>query len=261
MILRKVGDFQLDAIYASGQAFTWRRLQTAGPGTGYLVASGRQRCRLGQSGDTLAILDADGRDPSPAQKAYWLHYLALDQDYGHILQQLDIPAEVREASRGIRVLAQDWWDALVSFVVSQNSNIPRIQHTMDALMEAGGGLVPRPDALATLLANEGLAASLRLGYRLPYLRGVAERCLDWQPHCLTETDVPLDEERAELQTLPGVGPKVANCVCLFGLGYLSAVPRDTWIKKVEAREHVVWDTEFGGIQQQYWFAWAREREA
>jgi N-glycosylase/DNA lyase len=260
-ILREAHDFDLDAIFRSGQVFTWRPLEPAssGWGTGYLVSSGQRRCRVGQSGGTLALLDADGGALPQEDAPYWEHYFALDADYGAILGGLSLPHEVWAASAGIRVLAQDWWDTLVSFAISQNSNIPRIQHAMDALMAAGGGCVPQPAQLARQLSDDGFANALRLGYRLPYLQGIAQRCTAWRPSSLGSRPVALEEQLLELQSLPGVGPKVANCVCLFGLGYLDAVPRDTWIKKVESRENVAWDPTYGGIQQQYYFAWARER--
>ena len=63
---------------------------------------------------------------------------------------------------------------------------------------------------------------------------------------------------AELEETPGIGPKVASCICLFGLGYLNAVPRDTWIKRAERETGMSWDERYGGIQQQYVFAWYRE---
>jgi len=157
------------------------------------------------------------------------------------------------------VLAQDWWDAAVSFVISQNSNIPRIQRTVWALMDAGGGCVPSPELLLRLINDEGFAMGLKLGYRRPYLAALAERALGWRPSCLDRAGVTLEKTMGELEEVPGIGPKVASCICLFGLGYLDAVPRDTWIKRAERETGVRWDARYGGIQQQYVFAWYREK--
>lgn len=250
--------FSLDAIATSGQVFTWRRAKD-----GWLVASGRRRCLLSQEGDaekgTVYVRQANGDDEDADELAFWRHYLALDEDYEKILGELAMPAEVMEMGAGIRVLAQDWWDTAVSFVVSQNSNIVRIQRTMDALLDAGGGCVPEPGQLVELLADEAFAAGLKLGYRRPYLEALAARAQSWHPVMIDRRDVSLEESMAELEESPGIGPKVASCICLFGLGYLDAVPRDTWIKRAEREHHVVWDARWGGIQQQFVFAWMREK--
>ena len=250
--------FSLDAIAASGQVFTWRRARG-----GWLVACGRRRCLVSQKGDaergTVCVRRADGGDPEGDELAFWCHYLALDVDYGKILGELAMPAEVAEVGAGIRVLAQDWWDTAVSFVVSQNSNIVRIQRTMDALLDAGGGCVPEPGQLAALLGDEAFATGLRLGYRRPYLEALAARAQAWHPARIDRWDVSLEESMTELEESPGIGPKVASCICLFGLGYLEAVPRDTWIKRAEREHHVAWDARWGGIQQQFVFAWMREK--
>ncbi len=250
--------FSLDAIAASGQVFTWRQADD-----GWLVASGRRRCLLSQEGDAecgvVCVRRANGDEVDGEELAFWRHYLALDMNYEMILVELAMPDEVLEVGAGIRVLAQDWWDTAVSFVISQNSNIVRIQRTMDALLEAGGGCVPKPGELAGLLADEAFAARLKLGYRRPYLEALATRALAWHPARLDREDVSLEESMTELEECPGVGPKVASCICLFGLGYLEAVPRDTWIKRAEREHHVVWDARWGGIQQQFVFAWMREK--
>lgn len=254
----EAADFSLEAIAASGQVFTWRKLPEGRADARYLIASGKRRCCVSQRGRTITILTPSGAQPSPSALSYWTHYLALDQDYHAILERLPLTCEQRLCSLGIRVLAQDWWDVSVSFMISQNSNIPRIQHAVDALMESSGGILPRPKELGRLLADEAFAQSLRLGYRLPYLRELAKRCMHWQPSCLADGTVSLADEMAELEEISGIGPKVASCICLYGLGYLEAVPRDTWIKKAERTYAVEWDPVYGGIQQQYIFAWMRQ---
>lgn len=261
MVLGVTG-FSLDAIAASGQVFTWRRV---GEGA-YLVASGARLCRAEQAGGRLTLADPGGGGLAPADQAYWRHYLALDDDYASILAELAAwggqPEEALAAGVGIRVLHQTWWDAAVSFVISQNSNIPRIQHAMDLLMALGqpAGTVPSPARLAGLLSSEDVCSRLRLGYREPYLRELATRAVaGWEPLRLARPYAPLEAQMAQLEELPGVGPKVASCVCLYGLGYLASVPRDTWIKKAERDWHIAWHPLLGGIQQQLVFAWMRTR--
>lgn len=249
-------DFSLPAIARSGQTFTW---QPRG-GDGYLVSSGTRRCLATQRGRRLVVLSETGTELDEADRRGWEHYFALDRDYAGILGELDMPDDVVGSVRGIRVLAQDWWDAAVCFVISQNSTMARIQRTVDALMTASGGRVPRPAGLRDLLADEGLASGLGLGYRRPYLTALAERaCGGWQPARVSDGTVTLEESMAELEESPGIGPKVASCVCLFGLGYEEAVPRDTWIRRAEREHGIRWHPRYGGIQQQYVFAWMRKR--
>ena len=205
------------------------------------------------------VRQANGDDVDADELAFWRHYLALDEDYAKILGELAMPGEVMEVGAGIRVLVQDWWDTAVSFVVSQNSNIVRIQRTMDALLDAGGGCVPGPGRLSAFLGNEAFVEGLKLGYRRPYLEALAARAQAWQPARIDRRDVSLEESMEELEESPGIGAKVASCICLFGLGYLEAVPRDTWIKRAEREHHVTWDSRWGGIQQQFVFAWMREK--
>ena len=251
-------NLSLREIAASGQAFTWHELERGRTDARYLISSGTKRCITSQKGSMFTILTPSGANPAPSALAYWKHYLALDQDYGAILQSLPLTDEQLSLCSGIRVLSQDWWDTAVSFMISQNSNIPRIQHAVDMLMDAAHGTIPRPRQLAKLLADESYAKGLKLGYRLPYLRELARTAAGWHPACLDTPGLPLADEMEELEGIPGIGPKVASCICLYGLGYLEAVPRDTWIKKAEERYSIEWDPAYGGIQQQYIFAWMRK---
>lgn len=227
----------------------------------WLVASGNHVCEVWQQGQTLYLRCIGSGTYSGFDLAkellYWRHYFALDRNYERILESIDLPGNSHEVAWGTRVLAQNWWDVAVSFVISQNSSIKRIQSTVDALINAAEGKMPGPSQLQELLANDDFARSIKLGYRLPYLRELAAACKDWQPSCLTEPRLPLELQLAELQQLQGVGPKVASCICLFGLEYLQAVPRDTWIKRAERELGIRWDARYGGIQQQYVFAWMR----
>lgn len=258
MATYETDNLSLDEIAASGQVFTWHRLEPGRTDTRYLIASGTKRCIASQHGEKLTILTPSGANPAPAALAYWQHYFALNRDYGAILSALPLTDEQKSVCSGIRVLAQDWWDTAVSFVISQNSNIPRIQHAVDMLMDASRGTIPRPRALARLLSDEAFAKDLRLGYRLPYLQELARTATKWHPARLDDPALPLEDEMEELEGISGIGPKVASCICLYGLGYLDAVPRDTWIKKAEERYSIEWDPKYGGIQQQYIFAWMRK---
>lgn len=255
-----VEEFSLEAIALSGQVFTWHRLGK----DRYRIASGTRVCVAQQRGSTLRLTCQDGFEPSDEDLARWCRYLALDDDYPAMLEELRVAGmladEVYGASRGIRVLHQDWWDAAVSFVISQNSNIVRIQRTVDELMARGepAGCVPQPARLVRLLADPDVTERLRLGYREPYLRLLAEcAAAGWKPLSLARPFAPLQVQMRELEGLRGVGPKVASCICLYGLGYLESVPHDTWIKRAEREHKILWHPRLGGVQQQLVFAWIR----
>lgn len=156
-------NLSLREIAASGQVFTWHELERGRTDARYLISSGTKRCIASQKGSKLTILTPSGANPAPSALAYWKHYLALDQDYGAILQSLPLADEQLSLCSGIRVLSQDWWDTAVSFMISQNSSIPRIQHAVDMLMDAAHGTIPRPRQLAKLLADESYAKGLKLG--------------------------------------------------------------------------------------------------
>lgn len=241
------GDFDLARIGLSGQVFNWKA-----EGDGFIVPSGQRLCRAVQHGDRLVVTDLRGGDSE--SEAYWLHYFALDVDYQAILSHLRLDPDILDASRGIRVLNQWWWDAAVAFIISQNSNIPRIRSTVERLSDEEGRIL-NPKPLIDLIADDACGMGYRQAAMLQFASAVAD---GWHPRCL-DAACALGEQMEQLQTFRGIGPKVAACICLFGLGFVQAVPRDTWIKRAEQQYGIVWDERYGGIQQQYVFHWIRTK--
>lgn len=206
----------------------------------------------------------------------WNPYLDLDRDYGEIKKSLTaqdrVMAQAVEQGQGIRILKQDLWETIVSFIISQNNNIPRIKGCIENLSllfgqpagEYAGRAyysVPGPQKVASLTAEE--LAPVRLGYRTRYLIETAKM--------VCEKGLPEDEE--QLSALCGVGPKVANCILLFGMGRYDSFPIDVWMARVMnqlygidekdhremcayAREHF---GQLGGFAQQYLFYYIREK--
>lgn len=189
-------------------------------------------------------------------QAIWKFYFDLDTDYNRFLTSID-PADtyLRSAvayGSGIRILRQDLWEMIISFIISQQNNIRRIRKCIETICTHYGTksdeidnadnsdnantdsssfyLFPTPEQLAT--ATEDELRALGLGYRSRYLvetaRSIAsgEISLD----ALKEMDYP--SARTELLKLCGVGAKVADCICLFGLHHLEAFPIDTHIRQV-----------------------------
>lgn len=206
----------------------------------------------------------------------WKIYLQLDVDYNAIDKRIveALPASDQthmqlavETGKGIRILRQDPWEALCSFIVSQNNNIPRIKKIISAMSEKYGedlgGVYSFPTAKALFEAGEEEIFALRTGFRAKYIFDAAKKVssgeLDLNKVAAAET---YDEAAEMLMSISGVGPKVAACTLLFGFGRTDAFPIDVWIKKViEKRfanglDPAVFGNE-AGIAQQYLFYYER----
>jgi N-glycosylase/DNA lyase len=175
-------------------------------------------------------------------------------------------------SEGIRILNQDPWEALCSFIISQNNNIPRIKGIIRRLCEtfgepldieclslSEGRSFPSPQQLSDV-PEEALRA-IGCGFRAPYIldaaRRITERCI-----VLEELrSIPTDEARRILMEIRGVGPKVADCTLLYGLHRLDVFPADVWIKRAMETlfpgKTASFFGEYGGIAQQYIFHYIR----
>ena len=202
----------------------------------------------------------------------WKNYLSLDTDYNAIdesivgcLQGADRAhmALATESSKGIRILRQEPWEALCSFIVSQNNNIPRIKKIINAMCAAygedRGGYYSFPTAEALYMAGEDNIFALKTGFRAKYIYDAAKKVYTGELDLQKVMDADTYEEAAELlMTVSGVGPKVAACALLFGFGRTDAFPVDVWIKRViEKRfpnglDHSVFGKN-AGIAQQYLF--------
>lgn len=267
-ILENVKDFNLRNIFDCGQCFRWKE-EEDGSFTG--IAYGKP-VNMSFADGTLCI-DNCTEDEF---KNIWYDYLDLGRDYGVIKEKLSCcdgrMPEAIAAGPGIRILNQNLWEIIISFIISQNNNIPRIKGCIEKLSELFGESageyrgkkwynLPEPDVLAGLTVED--LGPVRLGYRAKYLIGTAK--------AVAENGLPQNEE--ELLALPGVGPKVANCIELFGMGRMDSFPIDVWVMRVMnevygidesdkksmtnyARDHF---GELGGIAQQYLFYYIREK--
>lgn len=203
----------------------------------------------------------------------WRHYLSLDEDYDTIDDFIvnAMPCErdravmsaAVSAGRGIRILRQEPFETLISFIVSQNNNIPRIKKILRALCDTYGenGRFPTPAALVET-GEEGLFA-LRTGFRAGYIYDAAYRVLHGE---LDLAELAARDDYAScdaaLRTVRGIGPKVSACVLLYGLHKTEAFPIDVWIKRVlAARFPDGFDPSrlgrCAGIAQQYLFYYER----
>ncbi len=256
-------NFDLAQTFDCGQAFRWYE-DEAGGWRG--IADGKG-LRVYREGECIVL---EGTDRQTFQD-FWREYLDLDRDYADIIKSVSDNETVRTAAEfgsGIRILNQQPWEALCSFIISQNNNIPRIKGIIERLCEGFGDKIengytfPSPENLASLTVED--LAPIRSGFRAKYIldaaRKVAGGEIDLQ--ALRHTD--FNTAREELMKIKGVGPKVADCVLLFGLQHIEAFPQDVWIKRAisELFDGGIPESSkpFAGIVQQYIFYYMRNRD-
>lgn len=198
----------------------------------------------------------------------WCHYFDLDKDYEKIcdtLKQDPLLAPTVDAYYGIRILNQDSWEALCSFVISQQNNIKRIKGIIARLCEKYGeetenGFYTFPSAQRLSELSVEDFEELGTGYRAKYLERLAKAVAIGDIDLQKIKALSLDEARKELLNIYGVGIKVANCALLFGFEFYDAFPVDVWMKRVmEYYPNGLPEcfNGIGGIAQQYLFHWAR----
>ena len=199
-------------------------------------------------------------------KSGLVSYFDLERDYGAITKALSADEHIAQAVKycgGIRIFRQDPWETLASFIISQNNNIPRIKKIINTLCVTLCGderIFPAPERLLEAGA-EGLAP-IRAGFRVKYLLDAAEKTASGEINPERIRTMPYEEALAALKGIKGVGDKVANCVLLFGYGFMDAFPVDVWVKKVIAGCYGEDFTpkrfgEYAGIAQQYLFCYER----
>lgn len=250
--------------FECGQCFRWN----ADENGGYVgVASGRAARVFTRGG--MAVIECDEADIG-----FWREYLDMDTDYVTARESVmlgEYLTECAEYGRGIRILRQDKWEALCSFIISQCNNIPRIKSIVEKLcamfgeaMETPWGVkYSFPTASRVALLEEPELAPLRSGYRAAYIINAARAVASGDIDLEYAATLDGNEARKYLKSLNGVGDKVANCAVLFGLHRMDAFPVDVWIKRA-LKENLPagFDPatlgDYAGLAQQYMFFHARE---
>lgn len=257
--LSDFGSFDLGLSADCGQAFRWKQDEE---GFWHGIVCGKY-LKAKQDNDSITLYTS--KDDF---ETLWKNYFDLETDYERICKTLSSDVYLERAVTtcpGIHILKQDPWEALCSFIISQNNNIPRIKGIIERLCETfgdeiqGGYTFPSAEKLASLTAED--LAPLRAGFRAKYIIDAAKKVASGEVDFDKITNSPIEFGREELQKICGVGAKVAECTLLYGFYKIDAFPIDVWVRRIMEEMYPdgfpVCADGVKGIAQQYLFHWRR----
>ncbi len=266
-------NFDLDLIFDCGQSFRFVKSSDCSYSG---IAYGRVVDFI-QDSDKITIVGADESD----FENIWKRYLALDLDYSALRDEIissrpddETLKSAMEYGAGIRLLRQEKWETLCSFIISQNNNIPRIRSLVEALSREYGDKLETysvgefysfPSAKKIADAGIDKLRELKVGFRAPYIHDAATKVASGEIDLEALDALPTNELLSTLMTIKGVGLKVASCVALFAYGRLDCFPIDVWVKRVlekyypEGFDHTLLPNT-AGLVQQYLFYYERFRQ-
>lgn len=270
-----IRDFNPVHTFTCGQCFRWNEEEDKSF-TG--VARGKV-VNISFNDGVLQINNANSED----FKNIWYDYLDLGRDYGKVKEELkkdDIMAEAITYGHGIRILRQDFHETLISFIISANNKIPRImsiveviaQNYGDELIMNDSSYYTFPDIAKLALATVEEMWICKGGFRCRYIVDSAAMIVSGEAGVKALSELPTDDARSLLMKLPGVGPKVADCILLYSGIKKDVFPTDVWVKRVMEELYFKREASFKeiqqfardkfgdncGIAQQYLFYYARE---
>lgn len=278
LILKNVQDFNLSHIFDCGQCF---RFNKTGNNTYTGVAKGKA-LTISQSDDEVVFFN------TTEQEFYdvWYDYFDLGTDYTKIKNKLSSDDVMKNAIKygdGIRILKQDLWETVISFIISASNNIPRIKGIVERLCKNFGDEInyidnvyytfPSVQKLSSLTLDD--ISVIRAGFRDKYILDAAKRFANGTICDTMFYDLSTIDAKKELMQICGVGNKVSDCILLFGLSRADSFPVDVWIKRImeycyfknqpQTKEYIseFAENKFGslsGYAQQYLFFYARENK-
>lgn len=263
ILLEKSREFDLRQTLECGQCFRFTETQT----DTYIIHAMGKTLKAEERSDGILLCGVSAED----FKNIWFDYFDLGLDYAEVKKELVTNctrlAEMTDYSPGIRILKQEPWEALCSFIISQNNNIPRIKGIIDRLCSLCGESLsdgthgfPKAERLAQMTAEE--LAPIRSGFRAKYIIDAARKVSGGEVNLSEVSGADIDAARKLLMRITGVGPKVAECTLLYGMHRLEAFPVDVWMKRaMQTYFDGIPHESFGryaGIAQQYIFHYARQ---
>lgn len=242
--------FNLNKIIESGQCFRAKHLTD----DSFLFLSADKMLRIKQIDNKHYLANWDD---------YWKNYFDLASDYSKKIPQDDFLLKAFQFSKGIRILHQDPWEMLISFIISQRKSIPAIKTSIERICKnfgtsLSGDLYAFPTPEQLFKADFNVLKTCGLGYRIQYIQDTAKIIYTENINLNSWDKFSTEKLLEKLLKFNGVGPKVANCVALFAYGRGECVPIDTWINKIIQNKYNGQNI-FGtygkkaGIMQQYAF--------
>lgn len=276
LIIKSIKDFDPVHTFECGQCFRWNR-----EGEGYVGIVGNKVIKVVAEDEDILLYNATMED----YNILWKKYFDLDRDYGDIkgvLSNDPILAKAITYGWGIRILNQDPWETLISFIISANNGISRIKGIIENICKLYGDRIewkgrtyytfPKPDTLANAKIEDLRGCSC--GYRAEYIKATSQMVADGTIDLHGISNMPYERAHKELLRCMGVGPKVADCILLFSMEKGEAFPVDVWVrrvmeyfylkdgatpKKIKAFSAEKFG-ELAGYAQQYLFYYAREKK-
>lgn len=278
IIITEQEDFELSHIFDCGQCFRFN-MQTDGS---YIGTAYGKTVRISKNDDSIILHNTSWED----YNSLWYKYLDLGRDYSLIKNKLTSTDDkvMREAVKfgyGIRILNQDLWETIISFIISASNNIPRIKKIIELLcLNFGEAHIydnntyysfPSPERIAELTLED--LSVIRAGFRDKYILNCAQQIASGEIDLDAIKKMSTPEAKKALMNIWGIGNKVSDCILLFGMQRYDCVPVDVWIKRIMeycyfnnteqsiktisqfAHEHF---GDLGGMAQQYLFFYARE---
>ena len=262
-------DFDLEKTASCGQCFRAKPLDDGF----FRFLSGDHVIYIKETGDHQFSVSCTEEE----WKEIWIRYFDLNRSYKNLYleerEKHDYVRRAMDCGRGIRILRQDPWEMLVTFIISQRKSIPAISKSVEALAEKYGHRIqtdreiiysfPTPEEMADASVDDLKECSL--GYRVPYIYDAVQKVTSGSLNLDKIAEYSDEELFQELQTVNGVGKKVANCICLFGYGRMARVPVDVWIARA-VDEDCCGEDPFrlfegnAGIIQQYVFYYKKSSE-
>lgn len=259
-IKAKNNNFDLKQTFLCGQCFRWKESENGG----FSAIVAGKKIEVTERGGEVVIESAHTRE-------FLENYFDLATDYSEYIKRFSADPTLKaacEGSPGIRILRQEPFETLISFIISQNNNIPRISGIIDRLCMSfgektdGGYTFPTAKRLRGITPDD--LAPLRAGFRARYISDAVSRVNSGEISFEEINALPLSPARERLKQIVGVGDKVADCVLLFAFHKLDAFPKDVWVKRImsEFYPNGLPECTKGaeGVAQQYLFDYVRNND-
>lgn len=282
VMLQDMNHFNIGQILESGQVFRFEKISDAS----YLLIAKEKRIKIVQQPESTSVIIYNTNRSGMEQ--IWSNYFDIDTDYAKIANKLAEKDEHMKKAvafgEGIRILKQDPWEMLISFILSQNKAIPHIKQCIKNISERFGAPLEEkgeeekpyysfPTVSQLIHATEEDLRACKVGFRAPYIIDACRKIYEEEVILTDLYTMPLKEAKEELMKIKGVGTKIADCILLFAYSKGSVFPTDVWIKRVieglyfHGQEKKVEEIqqfakeyfgELSGYAQQYLFFYGRE---